>query len=490
MKSPTITGLVLLSSMCLTASASPVDTSSTAVPGTDDQTSAAIATATSSLTAEQSAALPPITTSSTAAPQATNEATAVDTSSTTASVDSTAASPADTSSAASALAAAPPGPDDAEQELWPLFEDAPFIGSVPDASETPESPPAADRARIAKSAGKPATETPYPPTDAPATRPSVRNPAPPPPVRKPVPAPSVRNPIGPLRPRLSSGARGPRLRTVPQTKAPRRTVRPKPTTASLKNDCNGLWALPRTSRPTFKVGEELGYELSVAGAYVGRFETKVGRPRRIDGQRVLPLFGRARTTGFAKSFRPFVGRYMAMAQPGRLSPIGMRVEATYGDDQRWERVRFGTGGREVRADFTLRGRQLRRDYTSNHEMTDLLSMLYLARQVDVQDGLAACQHVFGARRLWQMTARVDGTESMSTPAGRMDAWRVRVSFDRMPTPGLNNSRRPHYDMDVFLAKDKSHTPLAFVVQYGSVTARGDLRRWSLKGRSREDAWAF
>ena len=123
-------------------------------------------------------------------------------------------------------------------------------------------------------------------------------------------------------------------------------------------------------------------------------------------------------------------------------------------------------------------------------MTDLLSMLYLARQIDVRDGLAACQYVFGARRLWRMDAHVNGSRELSTPAGDMDAWRVKVSFDRMPTPGLNNKKRPHYNMDVFLAKDETRTPLAFVVQYGSITARGDLRRWSLGGRSKDAAWTF
>ncbi|MEO1338661.1 MAG: DUF3108 domain-containing protein, partial [Myxococcota bacterium] len=266
-------------------------------------------------------------------------------------------------------------------------------------------------------------------------------------------------------------------------------ARPAPARA-VSNDCKGLWKLPRVPQRPFKVGEELGYELSVAGAYIGRFETKVGRPRQVRGRRVLPLFGRARTTGFAKAFKPFIGRYMAMATTPRLAPLGLRVEAKYDEDQRWERVKFESGGKAVRADFTLLGRKLHRDYSSNHEMTDLLSMLYLAREVDVQDGLAVCQHVFGARRLWEMKATVDGTKRLSTPAGRMDAWRVKVSFDRMPTPGLNNKKRPHYEMDVFLAKDSARTPLAFVVSYRGITARGDLKRWSLKGKSGDDSWTF
>lgn len=254
--------------------------------------------------------------------------------------------------------------------------------------------------------------------------------------------------------------------------------------------CTGLWDLARREAMSFRVGEELGYELSVAGAYVGRFETKVGRPRTVNGQRVLPLFGRARTNGFAAALKPFVGRYMAMARPDRLLPIGLRVESTYADDERWERVEFGDKGKSVKADFTLKGRKLQRNYQSNHELTDLLSLLFVARQIELRKGLIACQHVFGARRLWQMDARVTGTERISTPAGRMDAWRIHITFHRMPTPGLNNVKRPRYEMAVFLSHDPSRTPLAFEVDYRGLTARGDLRRWSLRGKSQDDAWAF
>ena len=70
-----------------------------------------------------------------------------------------------------------------------------------------------------------------------------------------------------------------RRRYAPQTRVRRR----KP----VDPDCQGLWSLPRLPNLPFSVGEELGYELSVAGAFIGRFETKVGRPRRVDGPRSL-----------------------------------------------------------------------------------------------------------------------------------------------------------------------------------------------------------
>ena len=322
-----------------------------------------------------------------------------------------------------------------------------------------------------------------------------------------VPTPLAPQPLGPIDERslgnLAPELLGPNLpfasrpknkpSVVKKPRRPGSRILPPPNKAPLSNkdrSCRGLWHLPRTDQPNFDVGEELGYELSIAGAYVGRFETKVGRPREVDGKRVLPLFGRARTSGFASALKPFEGRYMAMATPQRLAPIGLRVESTYADDERWERVRFNPKGTAVRADFTLRGQRLRRDYTSNHTITDLLSMLFLARQINIHPGLAACQHVFGARRLWRMTATVNGTEKMSTPIGRMEAWRVKVTFDRMHTPGLNNTKRPQYDMNVFLAQNRSHTPLAFVVEYKGMKARGDLQRWSLRGKTKEKTWAF
>jgi hypothetical protein len=245
----------------------------------------------------------------------------------------------------------------------------------------------------------------------------------------------------------------------------------------------------RGGKAAFTPGEELDYEITVAGAFVGRMEMKVGKPRKVEGRIRLPLFARARTSDFVGTFKAFEGRYMAMVDPQTLDPLGVRTESTYGEEPRWERIRFTDDHRAVGADVLLEGQELRREYAGEHALTDLLTLLYQARVVTVQPGLTSCQDVFAARRLWRMTAKVERVVEVDTPAGARPAYLVKTVFDRKPTPGLNNQVRPKMEVDVYLAADAAQAPLQFVVRAEGVEALAKLVRWSTTGGS-EQGWGF
>lgn len=258
-----------------------------------------------------------------------------------------------------------------------------------------------------------------------------------------------------------------------------------PSTARAANDaCAGLSPLRRASPLPFGVGEELGFRLTFAGAYVGHLEAKVGEPRDLDGRRVIPLFGRARTNMFIASFEPMSGRYMSMVDPNTLTPFGLQTELEYGGDDRWEKVRFTGDGRRVEAKFRVKGAEHERKYRTDHDVTDILTLLYLARTIDLRPGLTACQDVFSARRLWRMTAKVVGVTDVSTIAGRKRAFHVKLNFLRKPHPTLRRQDPPQYDLDVYLSADEYQTPLAFSMHLKGATASGQLETWRLAPRPR------
>lgn len=323
------------------------------------------------------------------------------------------------------------------------------------------------------------------PPQKPAERPEPAPRAAPaaPPRARPALAPQTRPTIdarGP-RPRLSAASQLVKRRAAEAARRRRALPDPYP------DPCPGLGGFGRRTVP-FVVGEELAYELSVSGALVGRMELKVGKPRMVEGQVRLPLFGRARTSSFLSTFEAFEGRYMSMVDPGSLAPLGVRVESSYGDDERWERIRFADDHRSVGADVLLKGRELRREYDGEHDLTDLLTLLYVARTMVLEPGMQVCQDVFASRRLWRMTAEIAGVEEVDTPAGDRPAWVVKTKFDRKPTHGLNNHKRPNMEVDVYLAKDDSQTPLQFVVRTQGVEAKGRLVRWSTRGTTKERTW--
>ncbi len=299
------------------------------------------------------------------------------------------------------------------------------------------------------------------------------------------PAKSTTKTVQPLkRPQLLG-----RLRPDLRKRSAQKRIAPKPKREALPK-CEGMAVLPTYDTRPFAIGEELSYELTVAGAYLGRFETKVGKPRRVGGETVIPLFGRARTNSFVSAIQPFAGRYMAMVNPETLRPVGLRVEAKFGDDDRWEKVKFSKDLVKATVDYRLKGHERRRDWMTDHQLTDLLSMLYAARSVRITPGATACQDVFGARRLWRMDAKVEGIEKVDTPVGKKDAFKVATKFLRKNHRTLSRTNRPRAEVDIYFAADGSQTPLKFVVRSQGVEATGTLVRWSLEGGSSEDTWGI
>ncbi len=278
------------------------------------------------------------------------------------------------------------------------------------------------------------------------------------------------------------------LRTPPVKASPQKMQKPL---AKLGGEpyCGGVSLRPKGGEP-FSVGEELAYEITVAGVYVGRMETKVGKPRVVEGHKALSLFGRARTNAFASSFKKFAGRYMTLVDPDAMTPIGMRVDSTYGDDPRWEKVRFYDGNKKVTGAFSYEGKEGSRTYAADERLMDVLAMLYYARTRELNLGTESCQHVFGARWLWRMEAKVKGFASVDTPAGKKDATVVHTIFRRAPHPDLMpNQKDQKFEMDVYFARDQTQAPLEFVIRLNDLTAVGKLVAWSLKDKG-EDGWAF
>jgi hypothetical protein len=169
----------------------------------------------------------------------------------------------------------------------------------------------------------------------------------------------------------------------------------------------------------------------------------------------------------------------------------VRVESKYGDDPRWEKIRFYESSRKVTADFLLQGQELSRTYVGEHDLTDILTMIYAARRVNLAVGMKGCQDVFGARRLWRMDASVDRLVEIDTIAGKREAYRVKTVFDRRPTVGLDNHNPPKVEIDVYLSNDETQAPLMFTIRQGPITADAKLVRWSLTGSSKSDeGWSF
>ncbi|MEL6188450.1 MAG: DUF3108 domain-containing protein [Myxococcota bacterium] len=238
--------------------------------------------------------------------------------------------------------------------------------------------------------------------------------------------------------------------------------------------CRGV--LPLDTEPeALAIGERLEYELTLGGAYMGKLELSVGKTRSVEGATAVPLFGRLRTNAFVSAIKSVEGRYMAMVNPRTLLPLGVRVEAKVGGDDRWERVRFTDEGRRAETRYLYRGHERTRAYGGDHTLLEGMSLLHFARRVPLEPGLVACQDILSTRRVWRVRAEVMGRETVDTPVGKKRAFRVRTRFlRRRSTAG--KTPRP-IEIDILIADMPGHPPLAFEMTQSKFKGRAHLVRW-------------
>lgn len=254
--------------------------------------------------------------------------------------------------------------------------------------------------------------------------------------------------------------------------------------------CEGFDLPARGASLPFHSGEELAYELTVAGVYLGKMEIKVGPERMIDGKPTLSLFGRARTNSFASSIKKFSARFNTLVERTTFKPVALRVESTYGEDSRWEKARFLDDNTKVASSYLMQGKEGVRDYDLDEPITDVLTVLYYARTRVIKPGDHGCQQVFGARWLWRMDASVSATDTVDTPAGKKEALLVSTTFKRTPHPdSTTNQTAQRIALEVYFAKDGAQEPLQFVIHAENITAVGKLVRWSLKDQG-DEGWVF
>jgi hypothetical protein len=256
--------------------------------------------------------------------------------------------------------------------------------------------------------------------------------------------------------------------------------------------CPGV-ALPlRKDHSALTPGEELSYDITVAGLYIGKVDIKVGQPQAFHGKKVVPLFGRARTASFASVFEKFVGRTMSMVDLETFRPSELRVQSVYGDDIRRETVRFDQKKNALATEYRYKKKRSTRHYGNRDgQLMDLLSTVHYARLLDISKGATACQEIYLDRRLWRMDAHVRGVETIDTIAGDKQAMALVVKLDRMPHKDFDPKRpRPWLKGVFYYAMNKERTLLAFDLENRFAKGKGVLTRWVTKSDRTDASWHF
>jgi len=219
----------------------------------------------------------------------------------------------------------------------------------------------------------------------------------------------------------------------------------------------------------FASGELLTYDLELAFVRAGRLTLQVDRP--MSRGEVLPLKARAQTTAAVANMRRIVAVALSWISSSTLRPERYREEGDEGGVRRSTDVRIDAGAPTVTLDQRRGAERGPKVFDREGEVMDALSALYYLRAARLPPEERFCLDLVAAGRYWRVTgARAGGRETVDTPAGRFETFRVDAEAARADLPpGAKGRVRP---LHVWLSDDARRIPVSIVseIDLGPVSA--------------------
>jgi hypothetical protein len=224
-------------------------------------------------------------------------------------------------------------------------------------------------------------------------------------------------------------------------------------------------ALPPISTPlSFATGELLEYELDAMGiAQAGRLTMHVLPVR--DGK--LPVEVKAQTNTLFSKVRRVKGLATSYMDPQTLHPVRYIEDGTENEVRKHATVSFSSKDHAVQLEYKMGNQAGQNQFRYANDGLDAVATVYLLRQLPLKQGTALCLDVYGLRRLWRLSGKVEGREHVSLPIGEFEAWHLSGTAVRLDDP------RHRREVHLWISDDQRRLPLAVVgaIDLGAVRAR-------------------
>lgn len=221
--------------------------------------------------------------------------------------------------------------------------------------------------------------------------------------------------------------------------------------------------LPALRAPrSFGPGESLEFTLDAMGAEAGQMTLQV-LPLK-DG--ALPVRVRAKTNTFFSKVRRVNGHGTSYLHPKTLRPARYSEDSTENEVRRTAEVTFVPKSHRAGLRYTIGGRAGQAQLPYGDEGLDVAGAIYLMRQLPLRAGMPVCFDVYGIRRMWRMSAKVEAREHVSLPLGEFEAWHLSGTAVRLDEPSVKR------EVHVWISDDARRLPLAAVgtMDVGAVRA--------------------
>jgi hypothetical protein len=211
----------------------------------------------------------------------------------------------------------------------------------------------------------------------------------------------------------------------------------------------------------FAPGEQLAFEVRVAGVLAGEAQFAAGQPGIVDGRRAIAVTSVIKSAGAFAFIKEVKDDVTSIIDLERMRPMRTTSNVIFGARRYQADTAFTDHG--ARIQYTPAGestRELVYDFR-DAIVHDAHSSMALVRTWTAEPGERIALWVIGGRRLWRTEIWFVGTEVIGTrlgnqPAIRLDGTSVRSRPDLTPDP-----KKPPRNFTVWLSDDADRVPLRF-----------------------------
>lgn len=229
-------------------------------------------------------------------------------------------------------------------------------------------------------------------------------------------------------------------------------------------------ALPAPAYGTpWAPGERLAYDLDVMGAQAGKLALVALPPVGTGKNAELPFRALAASNSFFSKIRRVRGRSTSYVRASDMHPRRYREDSNEGGVIKSADVVFKrkNEGRLVTVQFQRNKAKGKANLRYLNEAFDPLSAMYYLRTIELKDGMPICFDAYSLRKLWRVSGKVKGIETVRVPAGTFQAWHIEGVAVRTDNP------KSHREVHLWISNDEKRLPLAAlgVIDLGPVRAQ-------------------
>lgn len=221
-------------------------------------------------------------------------------------------------------------------------------------------------------------------------------------------------------------------------------------------------------KSVFGPGEQLTFKVQYLGMTAGTTTVTVGSDTTQWGTKVWPLVAVAQTASVFRVY-PVRDKFVSYWDPAQQRPIGSDMFANEGNKKRRQRIRINHG--ENKAQVTKQdegGDEREGTYDLSEGSMDVASAAFAIRSMPLEVGKTFEVPVFTGQKEFKMTAKVLGKQTLATPMGDKEVFKVAVGTAF--SGGLAAKR----DIHAYFTTDDSHVIVRIEAEFGIGTLEANL----------------